>query len=87
MHEEYMTYDLGEAAYLKLIGFSIEFMREEAKHINSVRVRFIFKGDAQLMKFKAMDFYEHRGKIDAKSYFDTLRSLKKTVFEILNNKK
>lgn len=73
---EHVTSDIGEAAYLKMLGFPLTFNR-----INPARVTCIFKGDKQLLQMKAMDYYEYRTKVDAKTYGDTLRGIKKSILE------
>jgi hypothetical protein len=72
---EHVTTDLGEAAYLKMLGLPLSFDR------SNPRIIFIFKGDEELIKMKAMDYYEYRTKVDAKTYSDTLKSLKKSIME------
>lgn len=73
--QEHVTTDLGEAAYLKMLGFPLSFDR------TSPRIVFIFKGDSELIQMKALDYYEYRARVDAKSYADTLKALKKTIME------
>lgn len=73
---EHVTSDIGEAAYLKSLGFPISFDRR-----NPARVACVFKGDPELLQMKAMDYYEYRANIDAKSYFDALRQVKKSILE------
>lgn len=73
--EEYITCDLGEAAYLSIIlGFPTEFDRR-----NPNRVFFVFKGDLSFMEMKALDYQEGRAKVDAKSLSEMIKSLKRTV--------
>lgn len=73
VEDEYITSDLGEAAYLALIlGFPEEFDRR-----NPRRVFFIFKGDKAFMEMKAKDYQE--GKDRCKSFFDMTKSLKNAV--------
>lgn len=72
--EQHETTDIGEAAYLKLAGFPVKFDRRDPRSIV-----FIFRADPTLLKRKALDYYEFRANVDAKSYHDTLKQLKKAL--------
>lgn len=74
-NSEHVTSDIGEAAYLKLLGFKITGFDRS----NPNRVAFIFQGDAELLRMKAMDYEEFRTKVDARAFADALKSLKKSV--------
>jgi len=72
---EHVTSDIGEAAYLKSMGFPITFDKSLPK------ILFRFRGDEESIKMKSIDYYEFRGRVDARTLVETLKSLKKTVLE------
>jgi hypothetical protein len=77
--QQHVTNDLAEAAYLKVLGFP---MRIDGSHPK--RVAFVFDGDEEMLKRKALDFYEYRARVDARMYSDSLKGLKRIVVEHLN---
>jgi len=72
---EHVTTDIGEAAYLKAIGFVITFDK------SSPKILFKFRGDESAIQMMATDYYEFRARVDARTLVETLKSLKKTVLE------
>ena len=75
IEDEFITSDLGLAAYLALIvGFPEEFDRR-----NPRRVFFIFRGDKEFLEMKEIDYQEGRTRVDAKAFEGMIRSLKRSV--------
>lgn len=78
--DEYITSDLGEAAFLSMImGFPQEFDRR-----NPNRVFFVFKGDKQFLEMKVADYHEGKGKF--KMFMEMVKSLKSAISPSRNTK-